>query len=137
MTIAEGRDTSTIRTGELRGCELTLLQLRPLFDHPGGYLLQLDRHPATYTRALTGAELVALARLNPDDGLPTHKPVLGLLADVTLALETLGAAWESMIVYHPQTGAFIPNAMITPPSGEELSTLGRLAGELLAACGVS
>lgn len=137
MTIAEEQSRSTICAATLRGCELTLIHLRPLAGHDASCLLQLDRANQTYTRSLTGAELLALARLNPDDGLPTHKPVLGLLADLTLALETLGAAWESMIVYHPVTGQFIPNAMITPPSGEELSTLGRLAGELLAACGVS
>lgn len=132
MTITETHVVG--HTATLRGCELTLIHLPPLArGGPTNYLLQLDHANQTYTRTLTGAEMAALARLNPDDGAGDHKPTLTLLADLTLALELLGARWEGLRIYHPTTGRFVPNALITPPSVNELNTLGRLATELLAA----
>lgn len=134
MTIAEG-SRSTITAGTLRGCELTLIHLRPLAGHGADCLLQLDRENQTWTRSLTGAELAALARLNPDDGMPDA--LLSLMCDLAMAVTVLVGGWQMLTYYH--IGAQRPEyaATIRPLVGEELSTLARLAGELLAAIGVS
>lgn len=124
-----------IHTATLRGCDLALLHLSPLAGVEGRSLLQLDRHPQTWTRTLSGAELAGLARLNPDDGPPRDGTMLGLLADLTLALETLGAAWQALLIRDPRTGAYVPSALIAPPSEAELAVLGRLAAALLAEVG--
>lgn len=139
MAIIEGHSRTTIRTTTLRGCELALLHLPPLAGTAAAScLLQLDRAPHTWTLTLTGAELAGLARLNPDDGPPRHTPVLGILADLALALELFRPdGWEGLRIADPRTGRIIPNAVITPLSGDDLATLGRLASELLAAAGVA
>jgi hypothetical protein len=134
MTIAEG-SRSTIVEGTLRGCDLALVHLHPLAPGGAACLLQLDLGAQTYTRSLTGAELAALARLNPDDGMPDA--LLPLMCDLALAVTVLVGGWQ-MLTYS-RIGAQRPEyaATIRPLVGEELSTLARLAGELLAAIGVS
>ena len=132
MTIAEG-SRSTITAGTLRGCKLTLIHLRPLAPGGAACLLQLDRAHQTYSRNLTGAELLALARLNPDDGMPDA--LLPLMSDLTLALTLVAGAWQMLTMLGRADAAYA--CTVAPPEPEELSTLARLAGELLAACGVS
>lgn len=132
MTIAEG-SRSTITAGTLRGCELTLIHLRPLAGHGADCLLQLDRENQTWTRSLTGAELLALVRLNPDDGMPDA--LLPLMSDVTLALTLVAGEWQMLTLLKPGNTAYA--CTVAPPVPDELSTLARLAGELLAAVGVS
>lgn len=132
MTIAEG-SRSTIVEGTLRGCELALVHLHPLAPGGAACLLQLDRAHQTYSRNLTGAELLALVRLNPDDGMPDA--LLPLMSDVTLALTLVAGEWQMLTLLKPGNTAYA--CTVAPPVEDELSTLARLAGELLAAVGVS
>lgn len=132
MTIAEG-SRSTIVEGTLRGCDLALVHLHPLAPGGADCLLQLDRAHQTYSRNLTGAELLALVRLNPDDGMPDA--LLPLMSDVTLALTLVAGEWQMLTLIKPGSTAYA--CTVAPPVPDELSTLARLAGELLAACGVS
>lgn len=132
MTIAEG-SRSTIVEATLRGCDLALIHLHPLASGGAACLLQLDRAHQIYSRNLTGAELLALARLNPDDGMPDA--LLPLLADLTLALTLVAGKWQMLTALGRTDFSYA--CTVAPPVPDELSTLGQLAGELIAACGVS
>lgn len=126
------RAPSTIREATLRGCAVMLLHTTsPAGD--GHLLLQLDREAQTWTRTLTGAELFALAKLNPDDGMPER--LLPLLADLTLALTLVAGRWQ-MLTALGRTD-FTYACTVAPPVPEELTTLGRLAAEVVAAIGAA
>lgn len=118
LTTREGG--AVVATGTLRGCALSLVAA-PVPDEETRYILSLDREPATYCRRPTRAEIEALARTNPDDGIqPGAYGLLNLLALVTAALHTDG---YTTVCYAPIQGA-------------ELVELSRLAALVLAIEGV-
>lgn len=76
---------SHVREGSVAGCALSLVY--SVCGRAVGVLLSLDRAPATYTRTITTGELLALARLNPEDEPPAAaRPVI---SDLMLALAAL------------------------------------------------
>lgn len=119
--------TTTIVEGTLLGCSLSLVLTG--FGQAGAALLHLDRHPASYTRTLTGDELAALARLNPDDA-PNDR-ALPVLADLTIAATALGGAWPGLSLR--QGDRLLMGAVLTPIETPGLTELGRCASALVAA----
>lgn len=125
------RDGGRIVEGELRGCDLAFIATpRPT---GGGYILNLDKPPATYCRSLTPAEVAALAAINPDDGVPDA--ALLVACDLTMALASLCGTGAVMTRTDRRTGderRFVEFGPLTPG---EFAELGRVAGELIASVG--
>lgn len=117
-------DGGAAAAGVLRGCALCLIAT----PSPGGvgYVLSLDRSPATYCRGLTPAEVAALARLNPDDGVP--EAALLPICDVTVALAAL--CGTGAVITRGNGRSFVEFA---PVSRAEMAELGCVAGALIAA----
>jgi hypothetical protein len=133
--IVRQQTPSLRREATLRGCALLILHL-PGLAGSQAYLPQLDLTPHTYSRTLAEAELLALARLNPDDS--PARAAHQVIVDLAVALELLReGGWEGLPLVNAQTGAFIPNVLLTPFTCEELTTVGRLAAEMIAAIGVA
>lgn len=127
-----GHPRTLLSEGTVAGCDLTLTAA----CHPDGgaphYLLSLDRDPHTYTRSLTAAELAALARLNPDDGVP--QDARQIVADLTVFATIFAGDGEGLLIY--QGGKQVPNALLRPFGIDDLRELGRVASALVAALGV-
>ena len=123
--------TSHVIEGTLAGCDLTIVYNAPL-GTAGAYILSLNRDPHSYCRSLTAAELAALARLNPDDGVPAA--ARQIVADLTVFATVLAGDWEGLLIY--QGGRQVPNALLTPLGIDDLRELGRCASALVAALGV-
>jgi hypothetical protein len=125
-------DGGTIVVGELRGCALAMFHHSYDGEH-SNYLLQLDREPHTYTRSLTPAEVAALARLNPDDGVP--EAALLVVCDLTMALASLCGTGAVMTRTDRRTGRECRFVEFGPLTPGEFAELGRVAGGLIASVG--
>jgi hypothetical protein len=131
ITASEQRYAPTLVTGEVRGCLITLLAT-PIPGATLSHMIVLDRVPGTYSRSLTPVELAALARLNPDDGVPDD--ALRVLCDLGLAVATLTGEWEAgRPLRQDGQPSYQMAALFRPLLGDELSELGRVASQLLTA----